>query len=299
VAGNLYLGVACLGTGDYRRAEELLQKVLQLLEGDRRRERFGLAAFPAVIAYCYLTWGFADRGRFEEGIPSGQEGIRLAESLDHPYSLAFGCWILAYLHITRGELGHAVVLLERGLMLTREWNLHFSFQGTGGLGYVYALSGRVAEGIPMLEHAVSAIATMGLGAYRPLFLMYLGEAYVLASRLEDALEVAGRALAVARERGQRGYEAWALHLLGEIATRRHPRDVETAEGDYRQAMGVAEELGMRPLLARCHLDLGRLARRTGQRQRAREHLTTATTMLREMGMRLWLEQAEAELRMLV
>ena len=50
VTGNLYLGAACLGTGDYRRAEELLLKVLQLLEGDLSRERFGLAGFPAVMA---------------------------------------------------------------------------------------------------------------------------------------------------------------------------------------------------------------------------------------------------------
>ena len=171
VTGNLYLGVACLGTGDYRRAEDLLLKVLQLLEGDRSRERFGLAGFPAVMARCYLTWVFADRGKFKEGIAHGQEGLRLAEALDHPYSLAFACWILAYLQITRGELSHAVRLLERGLALSREWNLtFFSVNHTGSLGYAYALSGRIAEGIPLLEHALSAIETMGFGAYQPLFL---------------------------------------------------------------------------------------------------------------------------------
>jgi hypothetical protein len=58
---------------------------------------------------------------------------------------------------------------------------------TGGLGYAYALSGRIAEGIPLLEHALSAIETMGLGAFHPLFLVYLGEAYVPADRLGDAL----------------------------------------------------------------------------------------------------------------
>ena len=125
VTGNLYLGVACLGTGDYRRAEDLLLKVLQLLEGDLSRERFGLAGFPAVMARGYLTWVFADRGKFKEGIAHGQEGIRLAEALDHPYSLAFACWSLAYLQIIRGELSHAVRLLERGLALSREWNLTF------------------------------------------------------------------------------------------------------------------------------------------------------------------------------
>jgi tetratricopeptide (TPR) repeat protein len=295
VTGTLYFGVACLGTGDYRRVEDLVLKVLPLLEGDLSRERFGLAGFPAVMARCYLTWVFADRGKFEDGIAHGQEGIRLAEALDHPYSLAFACWILGYLRITKGELSHAVGLLERGEALSREWNLTlFSVLGTGSLGYAYALSGRVAEGIPLLEHAVGAIETMGLGSFLPLFLTYLGEAYVLADRFEDALELARRALTLARERGQRVYEAWALRLLGEIASRRDPP--EHADGHYRDALALAEELGMSPLVAHCHLGLDKVYRHTGKREQAQEHLSIATTMYREMGMTYWLEQAEPELR---
>jgi tetratricopeptide (TPR) repeat protein len=297
VTGNLYFGVACLGTGDYRQAEELLRKVLHWLEGDLSRERFGLAGFPAVMARGYLTWGFADRGKFKEGIAHGQEGIRLAEALDHPFSLAFACWVLAHLQITRGELSHAVGLLERGMALSREWNLtFFSVLNTGSLGYAYALSGRIAEGIPLLEHALSATETMGFRLFQPHFRMYLGEAYVLAGRLKDALACAERALTFTREGGQRGYEAWALRLLGEVTARRDPP--EHADGHYRDALALAEELGMRPLVAHCHLGLGKLSRRTGKRQKAQEHVATATTMYRDMGMTYWLEQAEAEMRQL-
>ena len=81
------------------------------------------------MARCLFDLGFADRGEFKEGIAHGQEGIRLAEALDHPYSLAFACWALAYLQITRGELSHAVRLLERGVALSREWNLTYLFSG--------------------------------------------------------------------------------------------------------------------------------------------------------------------------
>jgi tetratricopeptide (TPR) repeat protein len=295
VMGNWYLGAACVSTGDYRRAEDLLLKALPLLEGDRSRERFGQSAFPAASVRSHLTWGFANQGKFKEGIAYGQESLRLAEALDHPYSLAWACWALAYLHLIRGELDHAVRLLERGLALTREWNLtFFSASNTGGLGYAYALSGRIAEGIPLLKHALSAMETMGYGLIRVIFLGYLGEAYVLADRLQDADEFAGRALTLAREGGQRPYEAWAHRLLGEITARRDPP--EHADRHYRDALALAEELGMRPLVAHCHLGLARLYRRTGKREQAREHLTTATTMYREMEMRLWLELAEAEMR---
>jgi tetratricopeptide (TPR) repeat protein len=129
---------------------------------------------------------------------------------------------------------------------------------------------------------------------QPLFLVYLGEAYVLADRLEDALEVAGRALTFARERGQRGYEAWALRLLGEVTARRDPPD--RAAGYYCDALALAEELGMRPLVAHCHLGLGKLDRRTDKREQAREHLATTTTMYRDMGMTYWLEKAKAEMQ---
>ena len=65
---------------------------------------------------------------------------------------------------------------------------------------------------------------------------------------------------------------------------------------YRQALALANELGMRPLAAHCHFGLGTLYRRTGKREQAREHLATATTLYREMGMTFWLEQGEAEMR---
>jgi hypothetical protein len=96
---------------------------------------------------------------------------------------------------------------------------------------------------------------------------------------------------LAREGGQRPYEAWALRLLGEIAARRDPPT--GADGHYRNALALAEELGMRPLVAHCHLGLGKLYRRTGKREQTQEHVATATTMYRDMGMTYWLEQAEA------
>jgi hypothetical protein len=94
--------------------------------------------------------------------------------------------------------------------------------------------------------------------------------------------------------GERGYEAWALRLFGEIASHPDSPEAESAQAHYRQAMTLSEELGMRPLLDHCRLGLGRLYRRAEKPQHAREHLTTATTMFRQMDTRFWLEKAEAE-----
>ena len=97
---------------------------------------------------------------------------------------------------------------------------------------------------------------------------------------------------------ERGYEAWALRLLGEISSARMilPKVGEGRKTIIAKLLTLAEELGMRPLMAHCHVGLGKLYRRIGSRQQAEEHLTTATTMMREMEMGLWLEKAEAELK---
>ena len=106
---------------------------------------------------------------------------------------------------------------------------------------------------------------------------------------------AQRALTLARDSKQRGLEAWALRLLGTIAAQQEPPAVEQAAAHYRQAMAIANELDMRPLLAHCHLDRGILYRRLGRREAARAELSTAMALYRAMAMAFWFSRAEAEL----
>jgi class 3 adenylate cyclase/tetratricopeptide (TPR) repeat protein len=86
VGATHYLGAVCLTSGNYRQAETFLQKVVHLLGGDRSRDRCGLTGFPAAMARGWLAWALAERGAFDEGIVYGQDGLRLAEALDHPYT---------------------------------------------------------------------------------------------------------------------------------------------------------------------------------------------------------------------
>src|SRR5262249_36040305 len=124
----------------------------------------------------------------------------------------------------------------------------------------------------------------------------LAAAHLLGSRPDDARKAVEEALELAQRHGERGNEAEALRILGECALADTGPDLSTAGRAFEPPSALAEELGMRPLVAPCHLGLGKLYRRTGKREPAQEHLTTATTMYREMDMRFWLEQAEAEMR---
>ena len=91
-------------------------------------------------------------------------------------------------------------------------------------------------------------------------------------------------------------EAYTLRLLGEIAAREGSLDIGKAEDHYRRALALAEALGMRPLIAHCYVGLGKLYRRTGDLRLAQEHLKKGVAMMRDMGMGLWLEKAERELK---
>ncbi len=297
IAAQYYLAAASHLSGDYRGTEDICRKLIQSLHDQRTHERFGLVTAPAVWFRAQLARALAERGVFEEGDAHGQEAIRIAEALDHPFSIVVGCVKLAHLKSVRGELSQAARLLERAVGLCREWNLtsHTPI-AMAALGYVYAWSGRIGEGVSLLQQALTAYERAGIGYYHSLSVEQLGEAYLLADQVEDARACADRAVMLARGRGERGYEAWALRLLGEIASHPDPPDVETAEGHYRQAMALANKLGMRPLAAHCHLGLGKLYRRTGEQLKAEDHLKTAATMYREMDMRFCLEKADAELK---
>jgi tetratricopeptide (TPR) repeat protein len=160
------------------------------------------------------------------------------------------------------------------------------------LGAAYTLAGRVTDAVPLLTQAAAAMERedFSLKAFHSL---PLGQAYLLAGRLEEANTLAERTLALTRAHRERGYEAYALRLLGDIAARREPPESGRAEAHYRGAL--AEELGMRPLQARCHRGLGTLYTATGQREQARTALTTAIDMYRAMEMTFWLPETEAAL----
>ena len=163
------------------------------------------------------------------------------------------------------------------------------------LGAAYTLCGRVADAVLLLTQVLEQTTAGETVAYRARCSLSLGEAQLLAGRLEEAHALAERALALARAHQERGNQAYALRLLGDIAARREPPEVEQAATHYRQALALAEELGMRPLQAHCHLSLGTLYVKTGQREQARTELSTAIELYRAMDMTFWLPQAEAAL----
>ena len=242
----------------------------------------------SVVQRRWLAMSLTEIGRFTEAIALATEAVEMAETADHPFSLTNALAGLGFALLRKGDVERAIPLLERGSEVSRRLSFHSMWVACAiPLAAAYGLSGRSAE-------AVRVLLDVPLGHASSNNTGTLAESWLFSGRTDEAGRLGPQGLELARARKSRGQEAWALHILGEIAACREPL-TGAAEGLHREALALAAGLGMRPLVARCHLALGKVSHGTGKRQQAEEHLATATTMFREMDMQLWLERAAAEL----
>jgi class 3 adenylate cyclase/tetratricopeptide (TPR) repeat protein len=297
IAASYYLGVACVDAGSWRRAEGLFETIVRALRDDPSREGFGLVGSPAIQSRAFLALALAECGLFAEARRQGQEAVRLAERQNNAWNIIVArSWGVGHVCALQGHPADAVADLERAVALADEQGLAFVRAPVRAtLGVLYARAGRPAEGLSLLEDVWTAYTSAGWGLFSSLVAVQLAEARLLGGQIDQARVAAEGALERCRRSAQRGSEAYALHLLGEIAAHPTATNVEEADDRYRRALDLAIDLGMRPLVAHCHLGLGKLYSRTGDAAKATEHLTTAATMYREMDMTFWLEKADAAL----
>ena len=296
VVASFYLGLAHWFAGEPRQATGALRPLVALVEGTPSGERLGLAGLPAVLARYVLSEALAETGEFDEAIATGEAGLRIAEAAGHPYSEVWARYGLGYAHLRKGNFAAATGILEKGLALARATEIRFAlpFIATD-LGGAYAGSGRAAEAVPLLNEAAEASRAMGVLGLLPLSIAFLAGAYLALGQIVEAAERAQEAVALARAQQQRGWEAWALKTLGDVHAR-DPLTAGQAEEAYRQALALAAEQGMRPLVAHCHWGLGKLHASNGQRDEARQHVSAATMLYREMGIRSWFAKSELDIR---
>jgi class 3 adenylate cyclase/tetratricopeptide (TPR) repeat protein len=293
VPANAYLGVAHEARGDHRAAVDALQRNLALIPEDLRYERFGQATSMAAFSRSILSLSLSDLGRFAEATKRAEEAGQIAEEAGLRYTLAFAWHALGVAHVGRGDFTRGRTVLERCVDLCRTYGLPVIMPAAmASLAVAFGHEGRADEALTLADEIAQLPASRRF--YPERILVSLGTASLLAGSA-DAAPRAWAAVETSQRHGARASEAHGRYLLGAIAMHADPVDTDEAETHHRAALRLADQLAMRPLSAHCHLGLGRLRRRMGHGEQAREHLATAATLYRDMDVRFWLQEAEAEL----
>ena len=300
ILGTSYLEQVYYYRGDYERVVELATDNLAALPPDWAYEYFGMGAPPSVWDRAWRAMSLAQLGRLAEAAEDGAEAVRLAEPTHHASTVSVAHFAAATVHLLEGDGVRARKASERWMSAAREGSVGLQLPwAVAAAAWALAQLGEASEALEHLregERLVNGVAEKGIVGNRGWAYQALGRASLLLGQLDEARSLGDRA--IESSPCHPGFAAHARHLLGDIATHPDRLDAERAETHYREALALADPRGMRPLVAHCCLGLGRLYGRTGAAAMAREQLTRAAAMYREMGMRFWLEQAEGELQTL-
>lgn len=151
---------------------------------------------------------------------------------------------------------------------------------------------RSDEAIALIEAPLAEVRSRTHNSRPTMVQLSAVAAFLAAGRLDEAAELVHETIALALQLKARDFQADALRLAGDVAAAAGDGQ---AIGYYRDSLALADELGMRPIVAHCHLGTGKLLLRRGERESACTELTAAVTLFREMAMPHWLAEAEAAL----
>ena len=246
--------IAYEAQGDYRRAIDCYRQTVASLDRAQRHERFGQVFLPAVESCARLAWGHAELGTFPEGRALGEEGLRIAEAVAHPASLMLASWGIGLLALRQGDLPRALPRLERAVRICQDADLPLFFPW---------MAGPWVRRIPWPD----ALPTLCRCSRRRWSRVLRRKAYTTRRSVVSPWVKRSCWPAAWRRRTPSPSARWRSPVsTRNVATRRMPcassatsrrgasfRSVEQAEAYYQQALALAEELGMRPLQAHCHL----------------------------------------------
>ncbi|MBI3628695.1 MAG: AAA family ATPase [Candidatus Rokubacteria bacterium] len=288
-----------LARGEYRVAIEWYLNVVESSDKDVAKQRLGLASVTPFTGSCgRLAECLSSLGDFDRAMEYGDRGLQAAQAAGYAPAEVTAHTNRARALMGRGDFATALAGCERALALAEAIGVRGFLRTRTETWYGWALGwvGRIEEALSYLERGIREHERVGLKTELAHSYICGADGQRLAGHLVAAKTLAQRGLGLATALGEAANEARALLTLADTLAVDEPPDADVARAHYQRAMALATELGMRPLVAHCHFGLGRLHRRAGEPEPAQEHLATARTMYRDMGMRFWLEKAEAEIR---
>ena len=212
VVATTFLGLAHAGRGEFSKAITFLERNIAL-EGDLRYERFGAPAIQSALSEINLAEVLSELGRFDEALAHADASVRIAEAVDHPFTLSLGWFGLGLVLLRRGELPRATRVFEQCLGLCQAWQFALVPYTATTLAAAYTLGGRADEALSLVAGAVEDQFCRPRYAAR--IIPFAGIIYLSAGRIAEAASYARAALAFTRWAEARAGEAHALCFAGD------------------------------------------------------------------------------------
>ena len=245
VTAGIYLGHTHYDVGDYRTASARFREVVGAIGDANRLDRFGLPYIVSVHARTWAALSLGEQGEFDEALAHAGEALAIAETTDHPTTLASAHMGLGRALHRAGRVADAIPVLERALEVVRAHRIQLLLASIAEpLGLAYAQTGNIEEGVKLLEEAMHVHAATRGAAGQAWRAASLSQGYRLAGRTDDAMRLGRQALELAEAHGERGLKVYALTALAAAARAGDSPDVGAAARWRAAANQLASELGM-------------------------------------------------------
>ena len=210
----------------------------------------------------------------------GADALQLAERTQHAYTISWALFANSILCLLKRDWPKASSLVENWIWTLRTGNVVMLLPwAIASSAWALAQTGDAKEALSRVRQAEQLLGnqtTSGILGHRGWAYVAVGRACLLLEPFDEARHF-GKCSVESLQR-QPDPLAHALYLLGDVASHPDAFDAETGAAHYRQALAIAKQHGMRPLIAHCNLGLGQLYGRMGKSEHARENLSVATTM---------------------
>jgi predicted ATPase/class 3 adenylate cyclase len=277
--GNMEVGWSHFFLGELEQAREHLERVLALYDHERHSSHaFTYGDNPATSARSALASGLWLLGYADQSLRCSDENLAILRSMvKHPYSVAFGLDVAAFLRQYLGDAPAARALADEALVLSKAHGLAFiGAMASIFKGWVLTREGEHDEGMAQMRRGLAAQLATGAELARPYWLWLIAEACHRTGAAREGLALLNEAEAAVERTHERYWEAEVHRLRGRLllaasepAALAAARSAETC---YRRALEVARRQGARSLELRAAVSLSRLWQAEGRHLEARKLL---------------------------
>ncbi len=241
--------------GGFRQSEALVTLCLADVRGELRLKKTGTTGTASLLALVCLSKTYAITGQFEKAFATVAEARHVAQDTGKPFDISY-CGVGAgFCRLVHGDLQGAAIELEEALRIARAADIALLIPSSQRyLGRAYALAGRLQEARDVLDEAITRTTAAGLLGMRLWSRAALAEAQ-LASTDGQARETLVDTLELAQRYGFRPLQVQLMRLIGNMNAIQDARPAESAEPMYRHAIQLAHQLGMAPEEAQARRDL--------------------------------------------